>query len=42
MSSLKKVVYLVSLVVLAMLHSSFNAASLFVTEETEADALLNW
>ena len=33
---------LVSLVVLNMLHSSFNAASLFVTEETEADALLNW
>ena len=25
-----------------MLHSSFNSASLFVTEETEADALLNW
>ena len=42
MSSLKKVVYFVSLVVLAVLHSSFNAASLLVTEETEADALLNW
>ena len=41
-SSLKKVVYLVTLVLLATLHSSFNAASLSVTEETEADALLNW
>ncbi|KAK7849629.1 mdis1-interacting receptor like kinase 2 [Quercus suber] len=38
MSSLKKVVYLVSLVLLAMLHSSFNAASL----SRQADALLNW
>ena len=36
----KKVFSLFSLVTLAMLHSSFNVASLQVNEE--ADALLNW
>ena len=41
-SSLKKVVYLVTLVLLAMLRTSFNDASLSVTEETKADALFNW
>ena len=41
MSILKKVVFLFSLVVLAMLHSSFDVASLSV-KEAEIDALLNW
>uniref|UniRef100_A0A2N9ENQ0 non-specific serine/threonine protein kinase n=1 Tax=Fagus sylvatica TaxID=28930 RepID=A0A2N9ENQ0_FAGSY len=39
MAVLKEVVFLFSLVVLAMLHSSLNVASL---SEAEIDALLNW
>ena len=40
MSFLKNVFSLVSMVVLAMLHSSFDVTSLSLNEE--ADALLNW
>ena len=44
MSSIKKMFSVVSLVALIMLHSSFNAASVSVKEEPEAerDALLKW
>ena len=44
MSSIKKMFSVVSLVALIMLHSSFNAASVSVKEEAEAemDALLKW
>ena len=38
--SFLKVLSLVAIVVLGMLHSSFDATSLFVNEE--ANALLNW
>ena len=44
LTSLKKVFFLVSLVALVMLHSSFNVASVSVKEEADAeiDALLKW
>ena len=38
----KEVLSLVTLVVLAMLHSSFDVTSLSLNEEAEADALINW
>nr|POE84404.1 putative leucine-rich repeat receptor-like protein kinase [Quercus suber] len=42
LTNLKKVFSLFSLVALAILHSSFDVASLSVNEEAEMDALLNW
>ena len=41
-STLNKLLSPVSLVVLAMLHSSFVADSVSVNKEAETDALLNW
>nr|POF18124.1 hypothetical protein CFP56_59559 [Quercus suber] len=42
LTNLKKVFSFFSLVALAILHSSFDVASLSVNEEAEMDALLNW
>ena len=42
LSTLNKLLSPVSLVVLAMLHSSFVADSVSVNKEAETDALLNW
>ena len=42
LTSLKKVFSLFSLVASAILHSSFDVASLSVNEQAEMDALLNW
>lgn len=42
LSTLNKLLSPLSLVVLAMLHSSFVADSVSVNEEAETDALLNW
>ncbi|KAK7842531.1 mdis1-interacting receptor like kinase 2 [Quercus suber] len=42
LTNLKKVFSLFSLVALAILHSSFDVASLSVNEEAEMAALLNW
>ena len=42
MSVLKEVFFVVYLVGLVMLHSSFDVASLSMNEEAETNALLNW
>ena len=42
LSTLNKLLSPVSLVVLAMLHSSFVADSVSVNKEAETDALLDW
>ena len=42
LSTLNRILSLVSLVILAILHSSFVADSVSVNKEAETYALLNW